>query len=90
MEEAETDILFESYLHPYTEALLSAVPIPRPGKKSNRIILEGDLPSPLNPPAGCPFSSRCQRKKGPECDSKVPPLVEIEAGHKIACWWYCS
>ncbi len=88
MEMAETDELFDNNKHPYTEALLSAVPEPDPKAESKRIILEGDVPSPINPPLGCKFSTRCFKKKGKICDEKEPPLVEVAKGHKVACWWY--
>jgi len=87
MEQAETDTLFEEHRHPYTEALLSAVPEPDPADRKGRIILEGDLPSPVNLPQGCPFNTRCHRKKGRICEEKRPPLVDLGNGHKAACWW---
>ena len=71
--------------HPYTEALLSAVPVPEPGLEARRIRLEGHLPSPKRPPAGCCFSTRCPRRLGPVCDDEPPPLVEAGAGHRLAC-----
>ncbi|MCF7935959.1 MAG: ATP-binding cassette domain-containing protein [Synergistales bacterium] len=88
MEMAPTDTLFDAYRHPYTEALLSAVPEPRPKKESSRIILSGDVPSPIDPPSGCPFHTRCQRKKGPVCEKQAPPLREVGDRHSVACWWY--
>lgn len=87
MEMAETDELFEKGRHPYTEALLSAVPEVGPERK-RRIILEGDVPSPMNVPKGCPFSSRCHRKKGPICSRETPPLVDVGGEHFVACWWH--
>ncbi len=87
MEQAETDTLFEEHRHPYTEALLSAVPEPDPSGGKGRIILEGDLPSPVNLPQGCPFNTRCHRKKGRICEQKRPPLVDLGNGHRVACWW---
>ena len=71
--------------HPYTEALLSAVPVPEPGLEARRVRLEGPLPSPKNPPPGCCFTTRCPRRLGPECDRERPRLVEAGAGHRLAC-----
>ena len=71
--------------HPYTEALLSAVPVPEPGLESRRVRLEGPLPSPKDPPPGCCFTTRCPRRLGPECDARRPSLVEAGAGHRLAC-----
>ncbi len=85
MEMAATDELFENWKHPYTEALLSAVPEVGPHKKE-RIILEGDVPSPVNTPEGCPFANRCHRKQGEQCHYKRPPLVEVGKNHLVACW----
>ena len=85
MEMAATDELFENWKHPYTEALLSAVPEVGPHKKE-RIILEGDVPSPVNTPEGCPFANRCHRKQGEQCHYKKPPLVEVGKNHLVACW----
>jgi oligopeptide/dipeptide ABC transporter ATP-binding protein len=78
--------LYENPLHPYTKALLSAVPIPNPAveKTRERIILQGDVPSPLNPPAGCPFHPRCGMAID-ECRQTVPPLNQIAPGHEVAC-----
>jgi oligopeptide/dipeptide ABC transporter ATP-binding protein len=72
--------------HPYTRALLSAVPVPEPGAKRERIVLRGDIPSPSNPPTGCPFHPRCQHPlKDADCASMVPPLAEKSAMHFAAC-----
>lgn len=87
VETARTDVLFSSPLHPYTQALLSAAPVPEPGKKSERIILKGDVPSPLNPPQGCPFHPRCFRVME-RCSREVPGLVERKGGHFAACHLY--
>jgi len=78
--------LFVQPLHPYTEALVSAVPIPHRQKKAPRIVLKGDVPSPVNPPQGCYFHPRCkyQRKK---CTEERPPLREIATGHQVACYF---
>ncbi len=80
-----TDELFKNPVHPYTQALLSAIPLPDPVKEKQRarIILQGDPPSPLNPPPGCAFAPRCPKKNSPLCETKVPSLVEITAGHFV-------
>ena len=71
--------------HPYTEALLSAVPVPEPGLEARRVRLDGPLPSPKDPPPGCCFTTRCPRRLGAECDRERPSLVEVGAGHRLAC-----
>jgi len=76
--------LYTAPIHPYTMALLSAIPIPDPGMTKKRIILEGDVPSPMHPPLGCHFHARCPRKKV-ECETTIPPLTEIKEGHFVAC-----
>jgi oligopeptide transport system ATP-binding protein len=76
--------LFTRPMHPYTEALLSAVPRTRPGSKLNRIVLRGDVPSPANPPSGCRFHTRCQYAQ-PICSESEPPLHEIQPKHFAAC-----
>jgi oligopeptide/dipeptide ABC transporter ATP-binding protein len=88
MEEAEKVDLFTHPRHPYTKALLSAVPVADPikGRKRERIILQGDLPSPVNPPAGCVFNSRCWKAQD-KCRTEVPQLMQIgtDPTHRIAC-----
>ena len=84
VELAEFRQIFTNPLHPYTEALLSAIPVPTPGKKRNRIILQGDVPSPLAPPKGCRFQTRCPYKIK-ECETMDPPLKEVGEGRKVAC-----
>lgn len=76
--------LFKNPLHPYTQALLSAVPVPDPTVKRKRIILEGDIPSPSNPPTGCKFHTRCQSCMA-ICKQEIPEFKEIEPGHFVAC-----
>jgi oligopeptide/dipeptide ABC transporter ATP-binding protein len=73
VELCKSEELYANTLHPYTEALLSAIPVADLDKKTKRIILEGDVPSPVNPPSGCPFHPRCPKAKD-ICKSKVPPL----------------
>ncbi|MGE0118576.1 MAG: dipeptide ABC transporter ATP-binding protein [Dongiaceae bacterium] len=77
--------VFSPPYHPYTEALLSAVPIADPDRQQKRIVLEGAMPSPRNVPAGCPFATRCPRKVGEICDTTPPPEHRSESGHRIAC-----
>ncbi len=84
MEIAPSRELYTNPKHPYTEALLSAAPIPDPTIKRERIILEGDIPSPINPPSGCVFRTRC-RYKITECEHTIPELKEVAPGHFKAC-----
>jgi oligopeptide transport system ATP-binding protein len=85
MELAGRADLYEDPLHPYTKALLSAVPIPNPTVRKTRILLKGDIPTPLNPPSGCVFHTRCPIAQFPICSAEVPPLVEHKPGHFAAC-----
>ena len=85
MERGTTDAIFAPPYHPYTEALLSAVPIADPEVTKREIVLEGNLPSVLNPPKGCPFSTRCPRKVGKICDDERPPMQMASDTHAIAC-----
>ena len=86
VEEGTTADVFENPIHPYTEALLSSIPIPDPSmrKKRKRIVLQGDLPSPLHPPEGCPFVTRCPVAEK-ECHSVRPQLTESSPKHKVRC-----
>jgi peptide/nickel transport system ATP-binding protein len=84
MEVAPAKELYLNPVHPYTEALLSAVPIPDPTVKRDRVILQGDIPSPINPPSGCVFRTRCPIAVE-DCKHVVPPLEEVNPGHFKAC-----
>ena len=87
VETADSDELYDSPIHPYTQSLLSAVPIPDPvtAKSSKRIILEGDVPSPLKMPSGCAFRTRC-RYATEKCAQECPALTDRGNGHMVACW----
>ena len=87
VETADADELSDAPIHPYTQSLLSAVPIPDPkiAKSSSRIILEGDVPSPLNMPSGCAFRTRC-RFATEQCAKECPSLTDRGGGHMVACW----
>ena len=85
MERGTTDEVFAPPYHPYTEALLSAVPIADPEVTKREIVLEGNLPSVMNPPKGCPFCTRCPRRIGKICDDERPPVQMDGEGHAIAC-----
>jgi oligopeptide transport system ATP-binding protein len=85
VELASSGQIYENPRHPYTEALLSAAPEPDPKRHKKRLILEGDVPSPLDPPAGCPFHPRCPIAEKGLCDREVPALRTIEPGYEVAC-----
>lgn len=87
VEMAPKEELFKNPMHPYTQALLSAVPIPNPDIKMNRTILEGDIPSPANPPSGCKFHTRCPRAME-ICKAQVPVYKDYGDNHKVACHLY--
>ena len=86
VELADCDELYENPLHPYTKALLSAIPIPDPelDRRRERIVLEGDIPSPLNPPPGCVFHTRCPVAVD-DCSAYVPEMREVSPDHWVAC-----
>lgn len=79
--------LYKNPLHPYTQALLSAIPIPVVGADKNRIVLEGDVPSPINKPTGCPFHTRCSKVMD-ICKQEMPKIVDVDSEHKVACHLY--
>ena len=87
VEETDSETLYEQPLHPYTRALLSAIPVPDPDVEDGReqILLAGDLPSPASPPPGCRFHTRCPWRQETLCDTERPELREIGAGHRVAC-----
>jgi oligopeptide/dipeptide ABC transporter ATP-binding protein len=87
VETAETDALFTQPLHPYTQALLSAIPIPDPELKRDRVVLQGDVPSPAAPPSGCRFHTRCPAVM-PICATVDPPMLEVRRKHWVACHLY--
>jgi oligopeptide transport system ATP-binding protein len=87
VEIASSRDLYAAPKHPYTEALLSAVPIPDPTAKRNRIRLDGDVPNPIHPPAGCHFHTRCP-KAMPRCSAEIPQPQELAPGHTVACHLY--
>ncbi len=84
VEYADKETLFTTPLHPYTEALLAAVPVPNPRIKRRKHLLQGDVPSPVNPPPGCTFHTRCPYAEA-RCRVEVPALREVGAGHHVAC-----
>ncbi len=89
VERAGADELFEEPLHPYTQALLSANPIPDPEAKRSKIILTGEVPSPINPPSGCRFHPRCPKRMD-VCDKSEPSYIQVKPGHYVACYLYSN
>ncbi|MBL8325044.1 MAG: ATP-binding cassette domain-containing protein [Rubrivivax sp.] len=84
VELADNAELFGAPLHPYTEALLAAAPLPEPGLRRERLIVQGDVPSPMTPPPGCHFHTRCPHAQ-PRCRTEAPPLAEVKPAHWVAC-----
>ncbi|MED4851546.1 dipeptide ABC transporter ATP-binding protein [Caldifermentibacillus hisashii] len=87
VEIADRNSIYNEPLHPYTQALISAIPEPDPRKSKERIVLKGDVPSPVNPPSGCPFHTRCPMAKE-DCSIAKPTLKEVRPGHQVACILY--
>jgi oligopeptide/dipeptide ABC transporter ATP-binding protein len=88
MEQGTTDqVIFES-LHPYTRALIAAVPVPDPTSKRTEVVIKGEIPSPVNPPSGCRFHTRCPSYIGDICRKAEPPLIDVGGGHLVACHLY--
>jgi oligopeptide/dipeptide ABC transporter ATP-binding protein len=85
VELAEARAIINAPKHPYTQALISAVPMVDPDSKRKRIVLPGDVPSPIHPPSGCPFHPRCPIAELPRCAQEIPPLREVTPGHWAAC-----
>jgi oligopeptide/dipeptide ABC transporter ATP-binding protein len=83
---AAKEAFFGNPLHPYSQALISAIPITDPDLPRNRIVLRGDVPSPIDPPKGCIFSARCPRA-GSICESEEPPMMDFGGGHRAACFF---
>jgi oligopeptide/dipeptide ABC transporter ATP-binding protein len=87
VEEGLVEEIFDTPKHPYTQALLSAIPIPDPKTKRKRILLGGDVPDPVNLPSGCPFHTRCPKKMD-ICVEEKPPVIQFSETHKALCWLY--
>ena len=87
VEIAKSDELYDYPLHPYTQALLSAIPNPYKDRHGSRIMLQGEVPSPINPPKGCRFASRCKYAKT-ICTEVEPVMKEVGSGHFCACHLY--
>lgn len=88
MEMATTDEIVYEPLHPYTQALISAVPVPDPTSKRIEVVIKGEIPSPINPPPGCRFHTRCPVMIGEICRTKEPSLIDVGDGHYVACHKY--
>jgi oligopeptide/dipeptide ABC transporter ATP-binding protein len=85
VELTDRNSLYSTPLHPYTQALLSAIPVPKPGRKTHRTLLHGEVPNPINPPSGCHFHPRCPLAEA-RCKTGAPPLLqEVAPGHQVAC-----
>lgn len=87
VELADKQALYDAPHHPYTQALLSSIPVAEPGRKTQRVILQGDVPSPLNPPSGCRFRTRCEHAQE-RCKREEPPLQDDGKGHLVACHYW--
>ncbi|PTD94732.1 hypothetical protein C9439_01050 [archaeon SCG-AAA382B04] len=85
VEFGDSEKIYHNPQHPYTKSLFSSLPVPDPREKRKRIEIDGDLPSPKNPPEGCRFNTRCFEELNEECKKRIPPLREIQDGHWVAC-----
>ena len=87
VEVADRDAIYSAPLHPYSQALMSAIPVTDPEADRNRIVLQGDIPSPINPPSGCAFCTRCPyaAQMGDLCHTATPELKDMGGGHMVAC-----
>ena len=88
MEKSDSERLVKDPLHPYTKALIRAVPVPDPTSRRVEVVIKGEIPSPIAPPSGCRFHTRCPSYMGDICKKKEPPLVEVEKGRFVACHLY--
>jgi len=88
MEMGTTEQIVYEPLHPYTKALIAAVPIPDPTAKRTEVVIKGEIPSPINPPSGCRFHTRCPEKIGKICEQKEPEFIDVGKGHFVACHLY--
>ena len=89
VEQAPSAALYRAPRHPYTEALLSAVPVPDPRRRAKRIVLDGDVADPSDPPPGCHFHPRCPEVR-PECREQYPSLAATTGSHAVACWLHAA
>jgi oligopeptide transport system ATP-binding protein len=87
VELAKKDEFFNNTMHPYSQALISAIPVPNPKHKRSRMHLSGELPNPINLPPGCPFQTRCFKVQG-ICKESIPPLTDTGNGHFVACYFH--